>query len=74
MIHLKGAPKTGNLVLNAQFGVTPTENLLLINVCRPGKTTIQLAAIEPHVMDLVTFLRSAGANIKIRYNHTIIIE
>lgn len=60
--------------VNAGFWVTVTENLLVANVVRKWKTTIALAAIEPHVMNLVDFLRAAGANISIRYDHTIIIE
>jgi UDP-N-acetylglucosamine enolpyruvyl transferase len=47
---------------------------LVANVLRSGKTTIRLAAIEPHVMNLVSFLRQGGANIAIKYDHTIIIE
>jgi len=54
--------------------VTPTENLIVANVLRKGKTIIKNAAIEPHVMNLVDFLRTAGAHIQIRYDHTIIIE
>jgi UDP-N-acetylglucosamine 1-carboxyvinyltransferase len=54
--------------------VSGTENLLVANVLRKGKTTIELAAIEPHVINLIDFLRAAGANIKMRYNHTIIVE
>ena len=54
--------------------MTSTENLIVANVLRPGTTTISLAAIEPHVMNLIDFLRNAGANISIRYDHTVIIE
>ncbi len=32
-----------------------------------------MSAIEPHVMNLVDFLRKAWADIKIRYNHVIIV-
>lgn len=73
-ILLSGQKKSGNIDLNAGFWVTATENLLVANVLRPGKTTIYMAAIEPHVMNLIDFLRSAGANISIRYDNTIIIE
>ncbi len=41
---------------------------------RKGKTTIELGAIEPHVICLIEFLRSIGANISINYDHTIIVD
>lgn len=59
--------------LNASFWVSSTENLIVANVLRDWKTIIRNAATEPHVMNLIDFLRKAGADIKIRYNHEIII-
>jgi UDP-N-acetylglucosamine 1-carboxyvinyltransferase len=41
---------------------------------RQGKTIIKSSAIEPHVMNLISFLRKAWADIKIRFNHEIIIN
>ncbi|MDD3646144.1 MAG: UDP-N-acetylglucosamine 1-carboxyvinyltransferase [Candidatus Gracilibacteria bacterium] len=73
-ISLNGKLKSGDIVLNAGFGVTSTENLIVANVLRTGQTTIMASAIEPHVMNLISFLRVAGADIKIRYDHTIIIN
>ena len=73
-IELDGNVQQWDRVLNAGFSVSGTENLLVANVLRKGTTTIELAAIEPHVMNLIDFLRAAGANIKMRYNHTIIVE
>lgn len=66
--------KEWNKTLNAWFWVSSTENLIIANVLRKWITTINLAAIEPHVMNLISFLRKAWANIKIRYNHVIIVE
>jgi UDP-N-acetylglucosamine enolpyruvyl transferase len=40
---------------------------------RKGKTTIELGAIEPHVFNLIDFLRSLGVSIEIDYKHNIII-
>ena len=65
--------KTGEKILNASFWVSSTENLIVANVLRDGKTIIKNAATEPHVMNLIDFLRKAWADIKIRYNHEIII-
>lgn len=73
-IILKGELKSWNKKLDAAFWVSSTENLIVANVLRKWKTTINCAAIEPHVMCLISFLRKAGANIKIRFNHVIIIE
>lgn len=73
-ISLKGEWKEGDIDLNAGFSVTATENIIVANVLRKGKTTINLAAFEPHVMNLIDFLRKAGANIKIGYDHTIYVE
>lgn len=60
--------------INAWFSVTATENIIIANVSRKWETTIKLAAIEPHVMNLIDFLRKAWADIKIRYDHTIIVS
>ncbi|MDD2907946.1 MAG: UDP-N-acetylglucosamine 1-carboxyvinyltransferase [Candidatus Gracilibacteria bacterium] len=73
-IVLDGSLESGDKVLNGGFGVSSTENLIVANVLRKGVTTIKSAAIEPHVMNLIDFLRKAGAEIKIRYNHEIIIS
>ncbi len=50
-----------------------TENIIMIAAFRSGITTIELAAIEPHVICLIEFLRSLGINIDISYDHTITI-
>ena len=73
-IDLEWKTKSWDMEVNGGFWVTVTENLLVANVLRKGITTIRLSAIEPHVMNLVDFLRKAGANISIRYDHTIIVE
>lgn len=72
LLHWK--TKDWDLVIDAWFWVTPTENLIVANIFRKGKTTIMLSAIEPHVLNLIDFLRIAWADISIRYNHTIIIN
>jgi UDP-N-acetylglucosamine 1-carboxyvinyltransferase len=74
MISLSWSSDAGERTINAGFWVTPTENLIVANVLRSGRTTIMLWAIEPHVMNLIDFLRAAWANISIRYDNTIIID
>lgn len=61
-------------IINAWFSVTSTENLIIANVLRDWKTTIKLAAIEPHVINLIDFLKLAWADIFVDYDHTIIIN
>jgi len=73
-IDLKWKTISWDMEVSAGFWVTVTENLLVANVLRKWTTTIKLSAIEPHVMNLVDFLRKAWADISIRYNHTIIIK
>lgn len=62
-----------DLTLRAGFAVTATENILMMAAFRSGKTTIELAAIEPHVMNLVEFLRSLGVRIDIDHRHDMVI-
>jgi len=43
---------------------TGTENLILISVLAEGKTTLENAAGEPEIDDLISFLNNMGAKIK----------
>ena len=63
-----------NVTLRGNFAVTATENILMMAAFRKGKTTIELGAIEPHVICLIDFLRSIGVSIEITYDHHIIID
>ncbi len=73
-IDIRWELEEGDRVINAWFWVTTTENLIMANIFRKGKTIIKLSAIEPHVMNLIDFLREAWADIKMRFNHEIIIS
>jgi UDP-N-acetylglucosamine enolpyruvyl transferase len=33
-----------------------------------------MAAIEPHVINVVDFFKKAGADIEVKYNHKIVIN
>ncbi len=46
----------------------------MIAAFRSGRTTIELGAIEPHVMNLIEFLRSLGITITVSHDHMIIID
>ena len=73
-MRFSGNTKSGDVSFSAWFAVTATESLLIANAWREWTTTIKMAAIEPHVMNLIDFLRSAGATIDIRYDHTITVH
>jgi UDP-N-acetylglucosamine 1-carboxyvinyltransferase len=76
--------KNGTIFLEAEklhgaevlpvFSVTATENILMAASVIPGKTVMKMAAIEPHVEDLIKFLNTLGADIQMASGHTIIIN
>jgi UDP-N-acetylglucosamine 1-carboxyvinyltransferase len=65
--------KAGRVVLQ-EFSVTATENVLLAAARLPGKTTLHIAATEPHVVALAELLTQMGALIEGAGTHTITIE
>lgn len=73
-IHLKWELITWEIELNAWFSVTATENIIVANVLRNWITKIRLSAIEPHVVNLIDFLKKAWANITMEFDHTIVIS
>ncbi len=64
----------GGEITLPEFSVTATENAMMAAVTAKGRTTIKLAAAEPHVQDLATFLVAAGARIQGAGTHTIVID
>lgn len=74
VIRFSGNYSTENVRISAGFAVTATENILMIAAFRTWRTIIELAAIEPHVMNLVNFLESLGIKITVGYDHTITID
>lgn len=71
---LKADKLVGRTVVLKEFSVTATENLLMAASLAEGKTTIKIAALEPHVQDLQRFLVKMGAKIKDIGIHTIEIH
>ena len=57
--HLKGA----HIYLDT-VSVGATINIMLASALAEGKTVIENAAKEPHVVDVANFLNSMGANVK----------
>lgn len=74
LLHFSWTGSQDNVTITAYFAVTATANLIMWAVNRNAITTIQLAAFEPHIFNLIDFLRWAWVQIDIRYDHTIIIH
>lgn len=78
--------KDGNYIIQAADGlrgaeitldypsVTSTENLLMAASMAKGRTIIQNAAIEPEVVDLVSYLQKMGAIIDYQVDRTFVVE
>lgn len=64
----------GTTIVLPEFSVTATENAILLAVYAKGTTTIKLAAGEPHVQNLITFLDSAGAKIEEKTGHIVVVK
>lgn len=74
MLSFRGQSHADDTSVNAYFSVGSTIVLILAALGRTGTTTLELAAYEPHVMNVIELLRNAGADISLRYDHTIIIK
>lgn len=61
-------------VVQREFSVTATEDVLMLAAALPGKTVIKIAAAEPHVEDLGNFLIAMGAKIEGLGSHTITVD
>ena len=64
----------GNDIFLDEPSVTATENILMLAVLCPGKTTIHNAACEPHVIGLSKLLQKMGAKIDGIGSNKICIE
>jgi UDP-N-acetylglucosamine 1-carboxyvinyltransferase len=64
----------GTTIILPEFSVTATENVLMAAALAEGETVIKLAAAEPHVQDLITFLQKMGAQIEGAGTHTLKIK
>lgn len=66
VIRIDGNAMKGATVVMDEPSVTATENAILAAVGIPGRTVISLGALEPHVQELVEFLRAMGVDIGFR--------
>ncbi len=71
---LRGEKLKSAMVTLKEFSVTASENAIMAAVLLSGITTIKMAANEPHVQDLISFLNKAGAKISWLDSHTIKIK
>ena len=55
---------SGNVYKFPKVTVTGTSNLIMSSVFAKGVTTLKNVSIEPEVIDLINFLKKAGAQIK----------
>lgn len=62
--------KSTKIVLQ-EMSVTATENVMMLAASLPGITSLRVAAIEPHVIDLGKFLVKIGAKIKGLGTHSL---
>ncbi len=64
LISAKADKLVGNHIYMDRVSVGATINVLMAAVLADGKTVIENAAKEPHVVDVASFLNSMGANIR----------
>lgn len=65
---------TGNLIELPYPSVGATENIIITATLAEGTTTIRNAAVEPEVIDLISFLQSMGAIIYVDVDRKIVVE
>lgn len=61
-------------VILPEFSVTATENVVLAASGIPGRSMIEIAALEPHVQDLGTMLTAMGAHVAVAGPHTYVVD
>lgn len=69
----KAKQLVGNEIV-ADFSVTGTENIIMAATLANGVTRVDLAACEPHVINLCHFLKKMGADISGIGTHTLIVR
>lgn len=73
-LYLEAQTLKGGYVILPEFSVTATETLIMAAAVASGVTSIRLAAAEPHVQELCTFLNLCGARIRGIGTHDLEIE
>lgn len=73
-IHIDGSNLKGAVFTLDEPSVTATENIIMASCLTNGITEVHLAAIEPHIQELVKFLNLMGAKISWKDFGTLRIE
>ncbi len=64
VIKCKADKLVGTKIYLDVVSVGATINIMMAAVCAEGRTTIENAAKEPHIVDVANYLNSMGANIR----------
>lgn len=72
-LALKGVLKGARILLD-EASVTATENILMASVLAPGRTVIDNAACEPHIVDLANMLNAMGAHVAGAGTNRLVVE
>lgn len=74
LYHFSRTALTGGRIVLPEMSVTATENALMMAAVAEGETVLKMAAGEPHVMQLVDFLKQMGADIELIESHVFRIR
>ncbi len=74
LYHFKRDILRGARIVLSEMSVTATENALMMAAVSEGETILKMAAGEPHVMQLVDFLKQMGADIDLIESHVFCIR
>ncbi len=64
IVYTKAENLSGNTIYLDTVSVGATINIMLAAVLAKGKTVIENAAKEPHIVDVANFLNAMGANVR----------
>ena len=72
-LSLRGSLNGARILLD-EASVTATENIMMAAALAEGRTTIDNAACEPHIVDLANMLNAMGANVSGAGTNRIVIN
>ena len=72
-LSLRGSLNGARILLD-EASVTATENIMMAAALAEGRTTIDNAACEPHIIDLANMLNAMGANVSGAGTNRIVIN
>ena len=72
-LGMRGSLRGARILLD-EASVTATENIMMAAALADGRTTVENAACEPHVVDLANMLNAMGANVSGAGTNRIVID